>query len=457
MSSENHVKWRYILAWMPMTASVGTVAALVGWAAASGPTLWGAAAGLLIAGAGGSIMTAKYLSSWRSAERRNSDLQVRLEDRKARNQLLRRFSPQASTREAMRGEILNFLYGLRKMLEVDIAGWAVAEEPGGQVEWRGFTGNTEASDDEIRDADGGIVELVLQKGEVVGRSEFWETVPDEAQFPLLRREDVKSVLAAPINIEGIICGALVWGWRKRRDFCDEDISLLKGLADRIGAAWNQVRLLERTSQLESLQERAGLQERFQENMGDTFETLGSRVREAQSLLLEGEREYALAALDEMVEVLKEGYDELRLAAFEVAKRGRASTDFVTLLTRFARSHERRHGVSVNVEFSGHDFVLTPQQEMQIIAAIRKFVHQCRHRPRSRRITISFQSEPTGLLELVIKAQEGEQRAESFDTEGWGRMKRRIEGMGGTLLLLSQDRDVKLELLLPTYANIPRES
>ena len=62
--------------------------------------------------------------------------------------------------------------------------------------------------------------------------------------PLLRRAEVRSLIGAPLGIEGRLFGVLLVGTRRHRQFVETDLDFLQIVADRFALAIDRARLYE---------------------------------------------------------------------------------------------------------------------------------------------------------------------------------------------------------------------
>jgi GAF domain-containing protein/anti-sigma regulatory factor (Ser/Thr protein kinase) len=142
--------------------------------------------------------------------------------------------------EALLNELLA---RVQDVLEVDTAAVLMVDAEGGELVARAAKGLEEEVERGVRIPLGaGFAGRIAADR----RPAVLEDVrPDQVVNPILRERGVRSLLGVPLLVEGNVTGVLHVGTLVRREFTEDDVTLLQLAADRIAVALDRAELFER--------------------------------------------------------------------------------------------------------------------------------------------------------------------------------------------------------------------
>lgn len=169
---------------------------------------------------------------------------------------------------------------LTSVLETDTAAVLLLDEGSGELVVRAARGVEEEMDAGERVPLGrGFAGRIASERRAI-------SIPDvaraEVDNPILREKGVKSLLGAPLLVEGRVIGVLHVGTLVQRDFTDEDTQLLQLAADRMAVAIDHARLYEaERDAAEQLRRLQSITEAALSHLAldELLETLLARLRE----------------------------------------------------------------------------------------------------------------------------------------------------------------------------------
>jgi signal transduction histidine kinase len=244
-------------------------------------------------------------------------------------------------------------------------------------------------------------------------------------------------LQIPVQSRDTVLGELWIGRRAALPFSDRDRHFLSTLSDLASIAVTSARMRESERQGAILAER----ERIARELHDSLaQVLGATHLRLRTLIARDDVDAskAIAAeLAQLADICEEGYRDAREAILDLHESSQTDRDLLESLRAYLDKYSRQCGVATSLETTlGHDLVLPPRSEIQIIRVIQEALANVRKHSGAAEASVRI-TQANGTVTFVVEDNGcGFDAAETLlDRDGFGlhSMRERMELIGGTLL------------------------
>ncbi len=248
-------------------------------------------------------------------------------------------------------------------------------------------------------------------------------------------------LAAPLKRGEDVLGALCVGRKEARPFQLEDRELLDGLAAQAAIAIENARLYEEVRSLATLQERERIAREMHDGLAQAVGYLHLRLKTLEDRQERGDKPPSSAELAEMRTVARKAYEDVRQSIFGLRTVVSKRLGLIPVLTEYLHEFSQKAGIPVELESENeHATRFSPEGEIQLIRVIQEALTNVWKHANARRAWVRFAQEAE--MGRVTIADDGAgftvEALPGGDRHQFGlqTMRERIEGLGGTLEILS---------------------
>ena len=224
-------------------------------------------------------------------------------------------------------------------------------------------------------------------------------------------------------------------------FTQEDENFLQTVAHHAAVAMENARLYNKVRHVATLEERDRLSREIHDGLAQTLAYLSLQTRTVADLSAAGHREKAQATLNEVRNVIKHAYEEVRRVIFDLRTGPDPNLDFVAALQEYLYEFGLQSQVNVELQVNNGHLHLLPATEVQLTRIIQEALNNVRRHARARRAWVRLESRDEGYR--VSIGDDGQGFDPAIDrTDGWPHfglqtMRERAESVGGRLHLESQ--------------------
>jgi two-component system nitrate/nitrite sensor histidine kinase NarX len=267
-----------------------------------------------------------------------------------------------------------------------------------------------------------------------------------------RRFGFQSAACVPLRVKGRAIGVLTVHGRDNRRFDDQDVELLRTVADQLATAIENARLYaDMEARVEALshelqymavvEERERLGREMHDGLAQTLSLLSMQVGQSRSLLLSGNARACMEELREMSRVIDAGYEEVREAITNLRLAAPKGEKFANWLQEYVDDFGLRHDLTTELHIapSPSPLVLLPHQEVHLTRIIQEALNNIRKHSQASRVQMAVI--PNG-RRLTLRVEDN---GAGFDLEsaqgchgryGLSTMRERAELLGGELRIQS---------------------
>lgn len=197
-----------------------------------------------------------------------------------------------------------------------------------------------------------------------------------------RNEGFETVAAIPVRFQQRTIGLLNLFFRTERELGVEERHLLETLAQHLGVAVENLRLIEREREMAAFEERNSLAQELHDSIAQSLAFLNIQTQILQNAMKQGDVEKAAASVAEIRTGVQECFADVRelLTHF----RTRVGDSLESALRSIVARFERQTGVQAQFSIEGSATPLAPDRELQLIhiaqealSNARKHAH-CKH-------------------------------------------------------------------------------
>jgi signal transduction histidine kinase len=343
---------------------------------------------------------------------------------------------------------------LRQTLAVDFAGVTLLDEQKTHFRMRAADGYPF---EQLRDVRVPLTSPLSGRIMQEGRELIFDDLPapdSPAWGParlIVDGEPLRSAMGAPLIVEGQFIGAVCVGSTKRRQFTEDELDLLRLLADRVAPPIERSRLLEQIrghrKRLEALshrlltvqeEERRHLAIELHDQLGQMYTALKIKLDSIQRGLQD---KAASAQLGEAIAIVHDAAAAVRDLALDLRPAMLDDLGLIPALRWYADRFARQTGVSLHLQFDGLPAVDTAQGTVFFRVAQEALTNVARHAnarnvwldARASADTLQLTVRDDGIGFNVPAARQRALRGESLGLLG---MEERVSLMSGTLQVTS---------------------
>jgi signal transduction histidine kinase len=245
-------------------------------------------------------------------------------------------------------------------------------------------------------------------------------------------------IQADVHTSGRAFGELFVGRASAVPFEERDRQYLRTFSDIASIAVTSARLRESERQGAILAERERIARELHDSLAQVLGAVHLRLR---SLASREEAVTAAVALEliELADVCDEGYGDARGAILDLRESSRVGRGLIDSLRAYLEKYSGQCGIAATLQANlGHDLVLPPRSEIQIIRVVQEALTNVRKHSGASAATVCV-AESGGTVTFVVEDDgcgfdAAEAADSSTDGDGFGlhSMGERMELIGGTL-------------------------
>lgn len=254
---------------------------------------------------------------------------------------------------------------------------------------------------------------------------------------------IKSILAVPFIIKGqVIAIVYTYTQKERREFNQEEIDLVWGIANAVALAIENARLHKKTREMAVMEERDRLARELHDNLAQTLGAMQLKASQAVALLSHHSIQKVFTSLDELQEMIIVANIDVRETIFNMRTMCIPSFGFLSALQQYLDAYRNHYGVEVRL-FINDDLMTDLEGEtgIQVIRIIQESLTNVRKHSKSNcaailimrndnQVEISIHDHGCG-FNLVDVMDQSDQHI------GLQVMQERAESIGGRLTINSQ--------------------
>ena len=239
------------------------------------------------------------------------------------------------------------------------------------------------------------------------------------------------------DVLGILCVGRKEPWA----FQAEDQELLDGLAAQAAIAIENARLYREVGSLATVQERRRISREIHDGVAQAVGFLHLRLKTLEDRLGRGSRPPSLAELADMRTVAKRAYEDVRQSIFGLRTVASRERGLISILTEYLREFSQQSGIQTELQDGDSRCTrFAPEAEMQLVRVIQEALTNVRKHAGARRAWVRFAlEEDTGCVTIAddgIGFRVESMAGNNGKRFGLRTMRERIEGLGGSLEILS---------------------
>jgi signal transduction histidine kinase len=261
-----------------------------------------------------------------------------------------------------------------------------------------------------------------------------------------------TVVTAPLQIRGVITGALVMFWKTERDFPVDQIAFFTAMADQIGIVMENVKLRKGIEQAAVLQERRRLARDLHDSVTQSLHSLVLTSDTAIHRLQSGKTDRLKESLDHIAESARQALKDMRLLLYELRLVKLEDIHLEEAIETRLDSVERRAGLQAEIH-SDHTIDWPPHWQGETYTIIIEALNNSLKYARATQVTVTITNND-GKIHVGV-----EDNGQGFDTRhkrggiGLKSMAERAEQLGGELTITtSPGSGTRVFLALDPHSN-----
>ena len=178
-------------------------------------------------------------------------------------------------------------------------------------------------------------------------------IPDvrlEPRYVWMQGSQTRSEITVPVSVKGKIIGVLDIQSDQRNAFDQNDLELMRSLANQAGVAIENARLYEQARQVAVLEERQRLARELHDSVTQTLYGMGLYAQAAVGQLALGNLEQVAANLQEIIDTSQEALAEMRLLIHELRPPVLEHDGLDGAIQARLSAVEERAGLKANLKF-----------------------------------------------------------------------------------------------------------
>jgi signal transduction histidine kinase len=258
---------------------------------------------------------------------------------------------------------------------------------------------------------------------------------------------------APIRSKGNTIGTLFVARPRSRPFDAREKALIAAVGSQVGPALHNAQLFSRTGAIAVLQERQRVAREVHDGLSQTLGYLSVQMGIVDRLMRNGEGDKAQAELDEMTQVTREAYEDLRRSIGDLRTPISSAAGLRRTLREYAERFSEQTGIPCHFEgHRGSAALLSPSAEVQLFRIIQEALANVKKHAANSQAWLTIESNHQSVEVTVRDDGPGFDPAalSSGGRFGLQTMKERAESVGGRLVVESHpETGTRIRVTIPT--------
>ena len=203
---------------------------------------------------------------------------------------------------------------------------------------------------------------------------------------------IKSILAVPFVVKGrVVAIAFALTYDAFREFDQEEIDVVSGIANAVGLAIENARLHQRIKGMVIVEERDRLAREMHDNLAQAVGALQLKASEAAAYVAQGRTEKAQANLDELQDMISEAHTDVREAIFDMRTVVSPAEGFLPTLQAYLNAYRARYGVDAELRMEAEaELELAGDIGFQVMRIIQEALTNVRKHAGTNRATVQIE-------------------------------------------------------------------
>jgi nitrate/nitrite-specific signal transduction histidine kinase len=258
---------------------------------------------------------------------------------------------------------------------------------------------------------------------------------------VIEAEGVVSFVAVPLQRGEQLLGMVGVMMRERRHFTEHDVQLLTRLAHQVVVAVENARLYQQVRRLAVLEERDRLAREMHDYLAQALGYLNLKASLTSGLLSRHQIDQVETGLQELKQVTKEIYTDVREAIFSLRTAAPPGSRLLPTLRDYLEEYERHYGVHAELVAEEDPTGPSPEVDVQVLRIIQEALTNVRKHARASCACVRLEQEDS---RLRITIEDDGRGFDPASVEWAGQryfglqiMRERAESVGGNLELDSR--------------------
>jgi signal transduction histidine kinase len=207
----------------------------------------------------------------------------------------------------------------------------------------------------------------------------------------LRKTGIKSFLLVPCLSKGVVVAvAVIMTFTDTRYFSSEEIENSLSIATIIAPAIENARLYQHVEQLSAIEERARLARMIHDNLAQTLGAMQMKTSQTGELLLKEQIEAARNNVNEIGEIARQAYTDIREVIFNLRTKTPSGEDFIRHLRDYLATYQTCFGIKTTLNVLGDPGAgITEKSSDQIMYIIQEALTNIRKHARADAVQIQL--------------------------------------------------------------------
>lgn len=309
--------------------------------------------------------------------------------------------------------------------------------------------------------DAQIHRQVIQRQKPIIISDLWADTPEAlavrevvGQQLASDLDDVQSWMGIPLIVKEQMRGMLALFHNQSDFYTSEQVDRALAFAHQVAMAIENDRLYQQIHHLATLQERDRLAREMHDQLAQALGYINIQTSIISNLLETGQINEAHANLQELKQVARDTYTDVREEIFNLRTKLSAGEKFLPLLRDYLAEFQKHHAVEVNLIIEDKDLAeFSAAVGTQLIRIIQEALHNIRKHAQASQIVIRLEPDQDRICLCIEDNGRGfdpeqikEEKQSSFGLQIMGE---RAESVGGSLEIgASPGQGTRLRILIP---------
>ncbi len=236
----------------------------------------------------------------------------------------------------------------------------------------------------------------LLEGEVVTESDF--RVNEAQSLYQVDFQDFNAYLAIPLHLGDKFLGAIGVLSKKRRQFSENDIQLLKQLGYHVFVSIENARLHQQLRYTATLEEQNRLARELHDNLAQAMGYIKIKAIMANDMVTRQDLEKSKEHLNELIKTTSVLYTDIREAIFNLRNTDSHQENFIYALQEYLDEYELHYGVDVRVSVDDNSSLeFPPEVANQLFRIIQEALSNVRKHACAQRVWIKCWQEQSNIF------------------------------------------------------------